>query len=762
VRAFRRKPFLLTIGAIALALLAAAGVYYYRFLSPQQHDEASAGKQTEAPPDLAKLRDAFQSGLEALARGDAADAVAHFGSFHFGPRAVEEYRLYYLANGHQLHGDMNAARAVLAALWSRGPRFFYRDDAGFNLGALYERQGDWNHAGDVYAAVAAHADSPAVAAAARWSGLEARFVRGDLASVLHDARDIAIRSPRAVQAADAFGVVRAIEGVAPRGTISLTAAERLERAVALMRDGDPRAALEELNALEHDAPQALRIAVTLNRGLALNKIGRYEKSNAVLEPLASSYYRYAIPAIYTAAKNYRTLANAIDPNVYKTVMQKKKVGTVKVRVGKGKKRRTVTKPKFANVKTTVKLVDLAKKSRKETYERLSVERLKDLLQLPLAEEVRLEVLNSLIAIAESKNQGEYEQQLVREVLKIDRWADPGLQRFWDTAWAAYQRGDLPAAKSMLRFIADTYGSPNVKRQAEYWYARTLERAGEKEEAAAIYRRLAASPYEDLYALHAEARGAARPPAGPSPLAGKRPDWGEIAEKTVPPELRLAYELTALFDMRDASLEVRKNLSRSNGQFAAALMADLYSSSGNVDLMYRSLRRAYPQLATVEQDSVPPYFLKMYYPIKYQETIRKFASKNSLDPFLVMALILQESYFNPRARSRVGATGLMQLMPATARELGRQLHGVFGMGSLEDPETNIELGTYHLKRMVDLFGNTQLAVASYNAGQGNVLKWRRAAPKKPMDEFLESIPFPETRNYVKRVTLLRSSYARMTR
>ncbi len=64
-------------------------------------------------------------------------------------------------------------------------------------------------------------------------------------------------------------------------------------------------------------------------------------------------------------------------------------------------------------------------------------------------------------------------------------------------------------------------------------------------------------------------------------------------------------------------------------------------------------------------------------------------------------------------------------------------------------------------MIRLFGNNvQLAVASYNAGQGNVLRWRRAAPSKPMDEFLESIPFPETRNYVKRVTLLRSSYARI--
>ena len=96
-----------------------------------------------------------------------------------------------------------------------------------------------------------------------------------------------------------------------------------------------------------------------------------------------------------------------------------------------------------------------------------------------------------------------------------------------------------------------------------------------------------------------------------------------------------------------------------------------------------------------------------------------------------------------------------------KELGQKLHGRFSITRIEDPETNIELGTYHLQHMIQLFGNNvQLAVASYNAGQGNVMKWRRGAATRPMDELLESIPFPETRNYVKRVTILRSSYARI--
>jgi soluble lytic murein transglycosylase len=102
------------------------------------------------------------------------------------------------------------------------------------------------------------------------------------------------------------------------------------------------------------------------------------------------------------------------------------------------------------------------------------------------------------------------------------------------------------------------------------------------------------------------------------------------------------------------------------------------------------------------------------------------------------------------------------MPPTAKEHANRLSIPFAVSRLENPEVNVRLGTYHLRMLVNMFGgNTYLAVASYNAGQGNVMKWRRAAPKKPIDEFLESIPFPETRNYVKRVTMLRSSYSRLT-
>ncbi len=754
----RRRRLIISISSVLAIALIAAVVWYY---VPRRslHHEAHLKAKPEAPPDLARLRDAYTSGLEALQRGDGADAVRHFSSFQFGSRAVEEYRLYLLANGYQLKGDRKSARRVLAALWYRSPALVYWEDAAFNLGGLYRALADWDRSADVYGAIAVRSEVPSIAATARWNAIEDRFIRGDIDAVLYAARNIGIKSPRAAQAADGLNIVRSLSGLPKDAAISLSPAERLERGVSLLRDGDPQNAYDELTALEPAAPAALRDAVELNRGLALFQLKRFEDANHVLDPLKSHTFRIAIPAVYFAAKADRALASSIDPFVYKTVLQRKQVGTIKLRRGKGKTAHFVMKPKFAKVKVQVKLVDLAKKAKQDEYDRKSIEGFKDLLTLPLAKPVRIEALNTLIALAEAKKQDDYEQELIAQLVKLDRLADPGLQHFWDKAWIAYSTGDLNGAKTLFRFIADTYQSVGAKRQSEYWYARTIERAGEKEKAQEIYRTLASAPYEDLYAIFAKAHGAQSSPVTTNPLKMNRPDWGVIAEKNMPSELRLAYELTALSDMKNARGEIQKNVNRDNQPFADALMADLYNANGNAQLMFLTIRRAFPQLATVEQDAVPPYFLKMYYPRKYEETIRKNAEKNGVDPYLIMGLIHQESYFNPAAKSVVGATGLMQLMPATGRELAKKLHT---SDDLENPEVNIRLGTYHFRHLIDLFGgDPQLAVASYNAGQGNVLNWRRAAPRKPPDEFFESIPFAETRTYVKRVTLLAAAYRRLS-
>jgi len=758
---FRKRWWVVAL----VAVLVAAGFVLVTFsdrlrsADDVDHAEPDLSPKAEAPPDLQKLREAYAAGTAAMARDDFDDAVKHLSSFTFGSRAVEEYRLYYLATAYEKANNPAAARATLATLWRRSPKLQYAAETGKKLGEQYAAAGDWQRAAEVWSAIP---NDPA----ARWNMVIARMRSGDAAGALFGARALVIHNPTSEQADEAMAFVRAMSGLGKDAAVPLTHSERLQRAEALLAAGSGQKALDELTALERHAPSSMRPSIQLQRGLALHQLKRFEDSNKVLEPLTSGYFKYAIPALRTAARNYAIVAASIDPTVYKTVKEKKKVGTQKVRVGKGKKRRTVTQPKYQTVSRQVKLVDLAKKKKKDEYDRLASERLKDILQLKpeqVGEDVRYDVLNALIGRAAAKNQDAYVMELVPQVVKMDSLADPALQHFWDKGWAAYARGDLAGARKLFRFITDTYTHPNVKRQSEYWFARTIERQGEKANAATIYQKLANAPYTDIYALHSISRGAKRQsPDTSNPLKKDGPDWREIAEKEMPDELQLAYELTALSAMRDAYNEVRRNMRRSNTRFAEALLADVYNAAGNKVLMYRSIRRAFPQLATVEQDSAPRYFIAMYYPLRYGEEIEERATERKVDPNLVRALILQESYYNPKARSPVGATGLMQLMPPTAKDHSRKLGIPFAVSRLENPDVNVRLGTFHLRMLLDMFrGNTYLAVASYNAGQGNVMKWRRAAPSKPIDEFLESIPFQETRNYVKRVTMLRSSYERLS-
>ncbi|HEY6843485.1 MAG TPA: hypothetical protein VI391_04905, partial [Thermoanaerobaculia bacterium] len=500
-----RRKWILASAAVVLIAIGAA-IFVFVVTREEVRRETYGPARPEAPPDLAKLQPKFSAGLDALRRGDGATAARTFASFNCGRRAVEEYRLFFLANALQTEGDVDGARVTYANLWSRTPKMVNWGVAGFALAALYDAEGDFDGAQDVYDEIAERADLSQPAAQARWQSMLDDFAAGNIDEVLDTARDIAVKNPTTPQAGDAIAIIRSLTSLPPTQPIQLDARQRLERAVSLMRDGDPDNALAELNTFPLTGEFApLRLPIELNRGLALNQLRRYDDSNKVLEPLASGPYKIAIPAIYTASKNYRALSASINPIVNKTITIKERKGTIRV-PAHGKKKAAV-RPRYVTVHKTIQLVDPAKKAKQEQYDRLAAERLKDLLQLPIADEVRIEVLNTLIAIAESKNQDDDEQQLIQELAKLDPTQEAGLQHFWDKAWGAYTRGDYASAGLDCLFIRDAYRNPNVKRQAEYWYARSVEHLGKKAEADETYRKLAAAPYADVYVLFAQAHGA---------------------------------------------------------------------------------------------------------------------------------------------------------------------------------------------------------------------------------------------------------------
>jgi soluble lytic murein transglycosylase len=147
---------------------------------------------------------------------------------------------------------------------------------------------------------------------------------------------------------------------------------------------------------------------------------------------------------------------------------------------------------------------------------------------------------------------------------------------------------------------------------------------------------------------------------------------------------------------------------------------------------------------------PPWFERLRYPLRYSQFVEVHARENKLDPALLAAVIYQESKFDASAESKSGAIGLMQLTPATAHGIAiRTGGGRFQTQDLLNPEINIRYGAWYLADLFTKYGNESLALAAYNAGQGNVDRWRAAR---------EPIQFPETRAYVSRVEHLQHIYA----
>jgi soluble lytic murein transglycosylase len=174
-----------------------------------------------------------------------------------------------------------------------------------------------------------------------------------------------------------------------------------------------------------------------------------------------------------------------------------------------------------------------------------------------------------------------------------------------------------------------------------------------------------------------------------------------------------------------------------------------------------MRRAYPQFLAAGGEDLPPDVLEIIFPIDYWPLIQKYSKLHGLDPYLLTALMAQESTFTAEIRSSANARGLMQLLPSTGRIYARKL-GMksFTTASLMQPETNVRLGTQYFKELVAMFGGVHYALAGYNAGEHRVVRWLKEAPGLPADEFIDNIPFPETQNYVKRILGTAEDYRRL--
>jgi soluble lytic murein transglycosylase len=312
--------------------------------------------------------------------------------------------------------------------------------------------------------------------------------------------------------------------------------------------------------------------------------------------------------------------------------------------------------------------------------------------------------------------------------------------FWDAAWTSYQARDYQGAAGYLRKAA---ANGEYREKALYWLGKALDNTGDQKSAQAAFNALATEFPFGYYAL----------------ICNR---WCDLAAFPVPPKNLLdelpmpsGYEREKALISLGLYDEAARELAASRKNRTPLSIARLYLEMENYNGAFHTVAKDNGKLPPEKGNTLA---WGLNYPLAYRDEVAKNAATTGLSESLIWAIMRSESNYLPSAVSPVGALGLMQVMPGTAEAMSK------GESSrLTRPEVNIRLGSRYLKdQMATYDRSVVLTAAAYNAGPGNVKRWQKSLAGLPQDEFIESIPFKETREYVKRVVATMELYQRLYR
>lgn len=374
------------------------------------------------------------------------------------------------------------------------------------------------------------------------------------------------------------------------------------------------------------------------------------------------------------------------------------------------------------------------------------------------------------------------EKAFRAFAKSHKGSGRAEEALWYVAWTLYKQDRFDEASKALDTLVATHPRSSLVPQARYWKARAEERAGRAEGARRLYREVVERDPTDFYAIVAAHRlrpgnpadvanagGVENPPDvekqdAPAP-AGKasgtlRTSFRSFEPPASPPVWTGAAasrfeRATALYRIglkEPAGLELDATLEGQKGTAPFAMAAHLALVHGDY---HRAWQWGLFRLGGLKGAA------DLAYPRAFGLEVESAARRFAVDPHFVWSIMRQESGFRPGVRSPAAAVGLMQILPRTAAMIAEKL-GMPGETAeqLEDPRVNVTMGTWYLSALLERFqGNHALAAASYNAGPSAVVRWLAEPARKdlPLDEFVESIPYRETRHYVKKVLANHEAY-----
>jgi soluble lytic murein transglycosylase len=505
---------------------------------------------------------------------------------------------------------------------------------------------------------------------------------------------------------------------------------------------DAQAAIARLEA--GTRPPSDKFKKELARAEALYAARRWVPARAAFEPLASaaSADDRALIRLRLAEIDYQSSRHRATRDALATMLDDKRHGA---------------EARFHHLSAVRALGDQA------TYVRLARALVNDHPDSPWSEEALNNLASHYIVIDEEDTADQIFRQMVR-LFPRGRYGD---RAAWRIGWRAYRAGNYREAAEVFEKAAAAYPRADYRPSWIYWSGRAREQSDDASVAAERYA-LAVTDYGNSYYGRLAARAlAARKMTAPQLSYAEPP----AASGPVPSDA-VIRELVSLQLYDDALREVqyaqRKWGDSPQLQATTAFIRHHQGLVLRADERFsairgaiNTMRRAYPQFMAAGGDKLPAEVLRIIFPLDYWPLITKYSKQHGLDPYLIAALMAQESTFTAEIKSSANAIGLMQIIPSTGRTYARKV-GIrnFTTNSLTNPETNVRLGTEYFKALMTRFGSAHYALASYNAGENRVQRWINERPPLPEDEFVDDIPFQETQTYVKRILGTAEDYRRL--
>jgi soluble lytic murein transglycosylase len=342
---------------------------------------------------------------------------------------------------------------------------------------------------------------------------------------------------------------------------------------------------------------------------------------------------------------------------------------------------------------------------------------------------------------------------------------------WKVVWSHYLRRQ-PDAADLMRAHLRMFPASEEAPAALYFLGRLAEASNDAAGARAYYDEIAREYPNYYYTVLARdrLRQVTVPPSPPVkeflkniPFPQRSRTLDFVPNVTAKARIERAHllESAGLEDWAEGELRYAAQ-NEDQPHVIAIELASLSNRRTGPDQALRYIKRYAGGYLFMPLESAPADFWKLAFPMPYRADLERFAKQNDTDPFLMAALIRQESEFNPKAVSRANARGLTQILPSTGRELSRQLNvKPYTTARLFQPVVNLQLGTFYLKRMIaTLGGHSEAALAAYNAGLSRAHAWLSWGDFREPAEFIETVPFTETRNYIQTVLRNADVYRRL--